>query len=311
MAPPEDLSAVARALQTVVARRLQPVAVVFSGLQTFRERTLKGQAKYTAPFWTSPTAKLDPVLRGIGASVGDAVPRRPRACRPAQRRHKYASDLSANASPARTTGHSRPDAEPSVTCCPLASWARVMASMAPGGQKSPRTPVTGRPGGCCTRHRDSSERRLSRRLTVLPWRPLAQKKRPENPHRITTVSAGDNAHIGTYGAGNVHGADRDSEYRSVIGRPRRAGLRLMLTQCGCMGPLQGIVAGPTQAVVLKWLIAAGAPVTRAASAKSLLGGSGRRGPTPMPAGHAGTSLARAANWVRVTCPGTTRAINFG
>ena len=42
---------------------------------------------------------------------------------------------------------------------------------------------------------------------------LAQKKPSENPHRITTVNAGDNAHIGTYGAGKVYGADADSEYR--------------------------------------------------------------------------------------------------
>ena len=44
---------------------------------------------------------------------------------------------------------------------------------------------------------------------------LAQKKPSENPHRITTVNAGDNAHIGTYGAGKVYGADADSEYRST------------------------------------------------------------------------------------------------
>ena len=37
LAPHEDLSALARALQTVVARRLQPVAVNFAGLPTFRE----------------------------------------------------------------------------------------------------------------------------------------------------------------------------------------------------------------------------------------------------------------------------------
>ena len=36
-APPDDVSAVARALQTVVARRLQPVAVIFGGLPTFRK----------------------------------------------------------------------------------------------------------------------------------------------------------------------------------------------------------------------------------------------------------------------------------
>lgn len=37
-APQEDLSALARAMQTVVARKLQPVSVIFSGLPTFRER---------------------------------------------------------------------------------------------------------------------------------------------------------------------------------------------------------------------------------------------------------------------------------
>jgi hypothetical protein len=46
-APEEDLSALARALQTVVARRLQPIAVVFSGLPTFRER-LAGEAGWAA-----------------------------------------------------------------------------------------------------------------------------------------------------------------------------------------------------------------------------------------------------------------------
>jgi hypothetical protein len=47
MAPQEDVSAVARALQTVVASRLQPVAAVFGGLQTFRER-LAGAGTYAS-----------------------------------------------------------------------------------------------------------------------------------------------------------------------------------------------------------------------------------------------------------------------
>ena len=59
MAPQEDLSAVARALQTVVARRLQPVAVVFSGLETFRER-LAGAGTYASRLPVDELANLDP-----------------------------------------------------------------------------------------------------------------------------------------------------------------------------------------------------------------------------------------------------------
>ncbi len=59
MAAPEDLSAVARALQTVVARRLQPVAVVFSGLPTFRER-LAGAGTYASRLPVEELGNLEP-----------------------------------------------------------------------------------------------------------------------------------------------------------------------------------------------------------------------------------------------------------
>ena len=59
MAPQEDVSAVARALQTVVARRLQPVAVVFGGLQTFRER-LAGAGTYASRLPVEELANLEP-----------------------------------------------------------------------------------------------------------------------------------------------------------------------------------------------------------------------------------------------------------
>ena len=59
LAPQEDLSAVARALQTVVARRLQPVAVFFGGLQTFRER-LAGAGTYASRLPVEELANLEP-----------------------------------------------------------------------------------------------------------------------------------------------------------------------------------------------------------------------------------------------------------
>ena len=59
MAPQEDLSALARALQTVVARRLQPVAVVFGGLYTFRDR-LAGAGAYTSRLPVEELANLEP-----------------------------------------------------------------------------------------------------------------------------------------------------------------------------------------------------------------------------------------------------------
>ena len=59
MAPQEDLSALARALQTVVARRLQPVAVVFGGLQTFRDR-LAGAGTYASRLPVEELGNLEP-----------------------------------------------------------------------------------------------------------------------------------------------------------------------------------------------------------------------------------------------------------
>ncbi len=58
-APQEDLSALARALQTVVARRLQPVAVVFSGLQNFRDR-LAGAGTYASRLPVEELGNLEP-----------------------------------------------------------------------------------------------------------------------------------------------------------------------------------------------------------------------------------------------------------
>ena len=62
MVPQEDLSALARALQTVVARRLQPVAVVFGGLETFRER-LAGAGAYASRLPVEQLANLEPSAR--------------------------------------------------------------------------------------------------------------------------------------------------------------------------------------------------------------------------------------------------------
>ena len=59
VAPQEDVSAVARALQTVVARRLQPVAVVFGGLETFRDR-LAGAGAYASRLPVEELANLEP-----------------------------------------------------------------------------------------------------------------------------------------------------------------------------------------------------------------------------------------------------------
>jgi hypothetical protein len=59
MAPQEDLSAVARALQTVVARRLQPVAFLFGGLETFRDR-LAGAGTYTSRLPVEELGNLEP-----------------------------------------------------------------------------------------------------------------------------------------------------------------------------------------------------------------------------------------------------------
>ena len=59
LAPQEDLSALARALQTVVARRLQPVAVIFAGLPTFRER-LAAAGTYASRLPVDELANLEP-----------------------------------------------------------------------------------------------------------------------------------------------------------------------------------------------------------------------------------------------------------
>ena len=59
MAPQEDLSALARALQTVVARRLQPVAVIFAGLPTFREG-LAGTGTYASRLPVEELSDLEP-----------------------------------------------------------------------------------------------------------------------------------------------------------------------------------------------------------------------------------------------------------
>ena len=72
-APPEDLSALARALQTVVARRLQPVAVVFSGLPSFRER-LAGAGTYAIRLPVEEVGSLEASAARL-ALVGPAARR--------------------------------------------------------------------------------------------------------------------------------------------------------------------------------------------------------------------------------------------
>jgi hypothetical protein len=72
-APEEDLSALARALQTVVARRLQPVAVVFGGLPTFRER-LAGAGTYASRLPVEEVGNLDSSAARL-ALVGPAARR--------------------------------------------------------------------------------------------------------------------------------------------------------------------------------------------------------------------------------------------
>jgi hypothetical protein len=59
IATQEDLSAVARALQTVMAGRLQPVAVVFAGLETFRDR-LAGAGTYASRLPVEELGNLEP-----------------------------------------------------------------------------------------------------------------------------------------------------------------------------------------------------------------------------------------------------------
>ena len=57
--PKRIFSAVARALQTVLARRLQPVAVVFSGLETFRDR-LAAAGTYASRLPVEELGNLEP-----------------------------------------------------------------------------------------------------------------------------------------------------------------------------------------------------------------------------------------------------------
>ena len=57
--PLDDLSAIARGLQTVVARRLQAVAVIFGGLPTFRE-ALAGAGTYASRLPVDELGDLEP-----------------------------------------------------------------------------------------------------------------------------------------------------------------------------------------------------------------------------------------------------------
>ncbi|MDA8300372.1 MAG: ATP-binding protein [Actinomycetota bacterium] len=91
-APAEDLSALARALQTVVARRLQPVAVVFSGLPSFRER-LAGAGTYASRLPVEEVWSLDPSAARL-ALVG-----------PAARRHVAWEDEALELLVRRSAGH--------------------------------------------------------------------------------------------------------------------------------------------------------------------------------------------------------------
>jgi AAA ATPase domain len=91
-APEEDLSALARALQTVVARRLQPVAVVFSGLPTFRER-LAGAGTYASRLPVEEVGSLDATAARL-ALVG-----------PAARRHVAWEDEALGLLVRRSAGH--------------------------------------------------------------------------------------------------------------------------------------------------------------------------------------------------------------
>ena len=75
MAPQEDLSAVARALQTVLARRLQPVAVVFSGLETFRDR-LAAAGTYASRLPVEELGNLEPSAAAWHWSSPRPQPRR-------------------------------------------------------------------------------------------------------------------------------------------------------------------------------------------------------------------------------------------
>ena len=92
MAPQEDLSALARALQTVVARRLLPAAVVFSGLQTFRER-LAGAGTYASRLPVDELANLEPSAARLAL------------VEPAARRHVAWEDAALGLLVRRSGGH--------------------------------------------------------------------------------------------------------------------------------------------------------------------------------------------------------------
>jgi hypothetical protein len=92
VAPQEDLSAVARALQTVVARRLQPVAVIFGGLRTLRER-LAGAGTYASRLPVDELANLEPSAARLAL------------VEPAARRHVAWEDDALGLSVRRSGGH--------------------------------------------------------------------------------------------------------------------------------------------------------------------------------------------------------------
>ena len=92
MAPQEDLSAVARALQTVVARRLQPVAVVFGGLETFRDR-LAAAGTYAGRLPVEELGNLEPSAARLAL------------VEPAARRHVAWEDEALSMLVRRSSGH--------------------------------------------------------------------------------------------------------------------------------------------------------------------------------------------------------------
>jgi hypothetical protein len=92
MAAQEDLSAPARSLQTVVARQLGPVAVVFSGLQAFRERLAVAGA-YASHL---PVEELANLERSAA---------RPALVEPAARRHVACEDDALGLLVRRPSGH--------------------------------------------------------------------------------------------------------------------------------------------------------------------------------------------------------------
>ena len=91
-APEEDLSALARALQTVVARRLQPIAVVFSGLPSFRER-LAGAGTYANRLPVEEVGSLGPSAARLAL------------VEPAARRHVAWEDEALDLLVRRSAGH--------------------------------------------------------------------------------------------------------------------------------------------------------------------------------------------------------------